>query len=125
VVTSPDLTKSETQAELKHSSGILPNLVVNMKVMKSEIVNIKWSWKRDSTNKLPEGIREPYEIPNDIVDTNLDLSTTPLSKYLVVNETPFTLKVVNDGATLFSIDGFIYDQYLNWIKATAMTASGS
>ena len=55
MVTSPDLTKSETQVELQHR--ILPSVILTMKVMNKEIVNIKWTWKKDDKGNLPEGVR--------------------------------------------------------------------
>jgi len=127
--TIPSLSVTNVTLNLTHSAGTLPNIEMKFRLLSSGIVNIKWSWAKDSQGKLPSGKRTPFEIPDDYVTTsNLSESTEEtLAKYITLSNVPsFKFNVVNkDGAsTVFSLNGLLYDEYLNWINVKVYTESG-
>jgi len=78
----PNLTEASAEVELEHSAGTLPNILVTMRVIETDIVNVKWTWKRDQDGNLPPNVRESAEVPNDILDTNKTLGKIQLRSLL-------------------------------------------
>lgn len=99
-----------------------------MRVFDSNIFNVRWTWKRDKDGKLPNGVREPFVVPDDIIDTSKEEIPAIFDFYVSIEDNPFTLIIkyrsVDSPSNVLRLDGMIYDQYLNMIKATAITESG-
>lgn len=82
--------------------------------MSSGVVNVKWTWAKDSKGQWPTGKRVPFELPDDLVSTNnlTESTTDKLSKYVSLTNSPFfKFNILNkDGAsTVFSLTGMLYD----------------
>lgn len=58
----PDLTSSNATFLLTHNAKVLPDLNVTLKVLSSNILNVKWTFAT-----VPEGWRTPFEIPEEII----------------------------------------------------------
>lgn len=70
---------------------------------------------------MPAGKRTPVDIPETLISSsNLEQSSLALQDFITVN-TQGQFKVSffnkNDKGTYFSIQGMLYDDYLNWISA--------
>lgn len=70
-------------------AGTLPNIELHLRVIETDIVNIKWWWKLDKDGKPPRGYRMPAEVPNDLIDTDKPDATTKLSSFITVQDSPF------------------------------------
>ena len=122
-----DLTKtSRITLELVHVKGeseAQPNLMVTMRVMEGEILNVKWNYKMVN-GKLPKGKSAIFEVPDEFITTNdVKDSKTPLSKYVDVINAPFSINFVQgeDNTVFYSLKEFLLENYLNYVKVQLAT----
>lgn len=85
----PDLNAINVAVELEHVAATLPNIEVKFRVIETDIVNVRWSWKLDKDGKVPAGMRIPAEVPHDIIDTDKPDAQTKLYSFLTVQDSPF------------------------------------
>jgi hypothetical protein len=58
---------------------------VTLRVIETDIVNVKWTWVKDKDGKYPPNVRIPAEVPDDIISTNNSpLGKTKLSSFVSV-----------------------------------------
>ena len=61
-----------------------------MRVIYTEIVNVKWSWKLDSNGKLPAGVRQPFRVPDDFITTdNVPEVNITIDQFISVTTDPY------------------------------------
>ena len=85
----PDLNATSATINLTHVAGVLPNITVQLRVVLTDIVNVKWSWQLDANGKIPAGYKQPAEVPNDLIDTDVPLATTKLKDFITISNNPF------------------------------------
>lgn len=82
----PELKSNFESFVISHQANTLPDLMVNISLLESEIVNIRWNF-----NEVPSGWRKPYEVPQEIVSPpGLDPYNT-LNYYVNVTTNPFQI----------------------------------
>merc|ERR1740117_652764 len=79
---------------------------------------------------MPANGTVPFRVPSDIVDVNrTDLSEDKVLSDFVEVSSDYNLPSItiknSGGQTVYSLGGFILDQYFNYIEATAFTAPRS
>lgn len=118
----PNLTDAkQVQINLTHMAGTLDDLTLNLGFFDQGILNVRWSW-RNSTGK-----RYVTKVPDTLVNTTArDISaiTETLSQYVEIRDKPFQLifkrRVTSTKyENLLTLQGFIYDEYLNWVNLVA------
>ena len=90
--------------------------------MQGNILNIKWSWKGQSSTG-----KKPYVVPDEFISTESKTPVGDLSKFVVISSNPFEVSFLFDDDTqteCFRLEGMIYDDYLNWIKVHVVTETG-
>ena len=88
----------------------------------SGVLNINWTWSNPANHQ-----RVQYGIPQAIVNTTQrDLGKSPdsLSMYVEIVPSPFKIIVKSRvktavQETLLTLEGLIFDEYMNWINVTA------
>lgn len=63
----PTLNVTNVTLKLKHQ--LLPSINVSIGFLDEGIVNVKWTWAKDSNGNYPSGKKVPYEVPDEIVNT--------------------------------------------------------
>jgi len=109
-------------------AGTLPNVELKLRIIQNNIANIYWSWKLDGKGNPPAGKRVPVDVPNEFINTNKPEQGLNLSSFfnITLNPLQITVKYRSQASpsNVFSIDAFVYDQYLNWIAGTAYSEGG-
>jgi hypothetical protein len=54
----PVLTANNASFNLTHSSGLLPNITVKLRLLQNEILNIQWTWADANNSK-----RMVFDVP--------------------------------------------------------------
>jgi hypothetical protein len=101
---------------------------MTISILEGDIVNIKWDWQLVN-GTLPAGKREARQIPDDLLNTNLTLSTSKkLSSCVKIQNSQTTgLQISVFGKDqgvdydYWTLNGLLYDEYLNWINVTINT----
>lgn len=118
----PNLTEAkQVQINLTHMAGTLDDVTLNLGFFDQGILNVRWSW-RNGTGK-----RYVTKVPDTLVNTTArDISaiTETLSQYVEIRDKPFQLifkrRVTSTKyENLLTLQGFIYDEYLNWVNLVA------
>ena len=101
----------------------LDNIKLSLSFFDTGILNIKWSWA-DAASKRPV-----FPVPDQVVNSTgmRDLSNLldTLDKHVAIyNEPNFRLEVKTrispkQAPTVFSLNGFLFHEYLNWVQITA------
>jgi hypothetical protein len=110
--------------ELKHiGNAKLENIKLTLGFFDTGILNIRWSWAD------PTGKRRVFSVPDEVVNTTgmRDLSNLidTLDKHVAIyNEPHFRLEVrtrisPKQAPTVFSLNGFLFHEYLNWVQIQA------
>jgi len=73
---------------LKQNAGTLPNIVLKLRIIKQNIVNIYGTWKLDAKGNLPAGKRMPIEVPMDFINTTIPEQGLNLSSFISISNTP-------------------------------------
>ena len=125
---APLLNTSSVSFDLTHVAGILPEITVSLRVILTDIVNVKWSWKLDKDGKVPAGYRVPAEVPDELINTNVPLASSPLSQFVSISNNPFQLvfKYRSDNlpSNVMTIKSLVFDQYFNQINIQAQSEAG-
>lgn len=121
----PDLGGVSSSMTLSSDAAALPDVKVELKLLKSGVVNIHWTFA-DSTN-----LKTPFEVPLTVIDAKKDQlhdNSKSLSDFVVVtqqqgsNAVSITIKN-EDNTNVWSLNALVFSEYLNWIAASALTAS--
>ena len=119
----PDLNnKSRVDFDLVHVGGALPDITATLRIFEGNILNVKWTWKDKTANK------RMFAVPDDYISTESKPLQGDLSKFLRISPNPFSVQFLYDDdsqSEFFSIDGMIYDSYLNWVRTHVVTESGT
>ena len=110
--------------ELKYiGNAKLDNVKLSLSFFDTGILNIKWSWAD------PTGKRKVFPVPDEVVNSTgmRDLSNLidTLDKHVsIYNEPNFRLEVrtrisPKQAPTVFSLAGFLFHEYLNWVQMEA------
>jgi hypothetical protein len=59
------LKKPEVSMRLIHKIGALPDLNITLRVFDEGIINVRWTWPQNQTEK-----RQHFEIPDVVVNTS-------------------------------------------------------
>ena len=121
--TPKDLDVSETSMNLKSHGNNLPGLRLNLRYIEGEIINLKWNWNDDA--KKPK----KYQVPNDFIDTSDKKLSGNLSDVVQIDYSNNSMKIKfrfdkTSSNEFYSINGFAFDDYINWINSEAITESG-
>eukprot|EP00347_Sterkiella_histriomuscorum_P022543 403338093 len=103
-------------------SPALQELTVTLNIDSDYMFNIKWNY----ANK-PDSYRTPFQVPNDILYDNIQLSTSRnLAQIVTIKADPFQVIVNSNTAAeqIFSLDGLIFDQYMHVIQTTVNIQPG-
>lgn len=118
----PNLTNAkQVQVNLTHMAGTLDDVTLDLGFFDQGILNVRWTW-RNKTGK-----RHVTKVPDTLVNTTArDTSaiTETLSQYVEIRDKPFKLifkrrVTATKYENVLSLEGFLYDEYLNWVNLVA------
>ena len=124
----PSLTNSTSTGTLVSSynnTALYPNLTVEMKMLKTGALNVKWMYADSNMS----GYTAPFEVPTDIVNTkrNETMNGAILSNYINVGDgaqSPL-LSVKNSNSTvIYDLGSLVLKEHFNYISQSVHVKSG-
>lgn len=117
----PDLSSNYAKVEFKSRTETFKAMLMEFRVLESGVLNVKWNY-----NNSHEALREPFEVPKEIIDvdrTKLKVGAK-VSDFVVLTQNAGNaiISIVKQGVKQWEIQGFLLDEFLNYIDSMAYTA---
>jgi hypothetical protein len=116
---APDLSSNTATMKLVSTTSAALPLTMTFNLFDSGVLNIKWTYTDQKSAK-----KVPFEVPASIinVDRTKLKQAGKLSDVLSISggvQGPVVIDVLDAGKSVYTLNGFLLDQYFNYIAGTA------
>lgn len=121
---TPNLDAPEATIEFESPTQGARPITMTMRILQTlnnDVLNVQWNYK-----DMGNAPKTPFEVPEAIINVNRkDLAHRNLSDFVVItnNTGPAIISIVKNGQKQYELQGFLLDEFLNYIETMAYTAN--